>query len=338
MEEIIKTGKDYTVANANARFIESGIKTNNGYGTVLYTDGDIDFPTLDDAMKSREFMDIVRRSFTKNLEYVNEIPKHLVQKGDVDAVNLITTEYPKIMFDGRGRDLLTKEERQYLLGLGELNLPFPAMALVIGLDTDQYTGAERGAEHVLTEKTPTNITCFELVFLAQVPDAVVAVVPCYKESEQKVRLTSVRLSIENNELFAGVGFGPGQKEVSVLFEGAFDSFVERVMYGIYKMTVTGGDFHIAVPSKRQIQVNKKKLRKGKAPTIEFRLVKIEPHKPRLPTLPHGTHASPRQHWRRGHWRNLPSGKRVFIKPALIGDEKNGKIIKDYIVGEPVHAH
>jgi hypothetical protein len=35
---------------------------------------------------------------------------------------------------------------------------------------------------------------------------------------------------------------------------------------------------------------------------------------------------------------LASGKRVFVKPMLVGDEKNGKIIKDYIVEEPAHAH
>jgi hypothetical protein len=88
----------------------------------------------------------------------------------------------------------------------------------------------------------------------------------------------------------------------------------------------------------EIQVNKKKLSKRKSPTIEFRLIKIDGYKPQLPTLPQGTHASPRQHWRRGHWRNLASGKRVFVKPMLVGDEKNGKIIKDYIVEEPAHAH
>jgi hypothetical protein len=36
-----------------------------------------------------------------------------------------------------------------------------------------------------------------------------------------------------------------------------------------------------------------------------------------------------------------SGKKVWVDPMLVGDEKNGKIIKDYAVGkyeETKHAH
>lgn len=338
MDVITRVDKEYTVDHAETNFVKEGIKPNLGFGTIAYTDRTINFQTIEEALKSKNFMDIVRQSFTKNLEYVNKIPKHTVSNTDVSAVNLITTDYPKIIFDGRQTPLLTKEEKEYLLGLGELNLPFPGMALVIGLDTDDFTGTELGKDYILEEKPKANITSFELMFLCQAPDEVVAVVSCYKPYEDKVSLTSVRLSIENNKLFVGVGYSKDQKEVSLLNEGAFDCFVERVMYGIYKMTVAGGDFHISVPTKREVQVNRKKIRKGKAPTVEFRLVKIEPSKPKLPTIPHGTHASPKQHWRRGHWRNLASGKRVFIKPMLVGDEKNGKIIKDYVIGGAEHAH
>ncbi len=339
MDDVIKLDKEFTADHAETNFAKDGIKANRGFGTVLYTDEKVNFETLEEALKSKNFMDIVRHSFTKNLEYVNKIPKHTVSSTDVAVVNTITTDYPKIIFDGRQTQLLTKEEREYLLGLGELNLPFPGMALVVGLDTDDFTGAELGRDHVLAGKPKTNITCFELMFLCQAPDSIVAVVSCFKGSSQKVSLASVRLTIEEgNKLFVGVGYSEGQKEVSLLNEGAFDGFVERVMYGIYKMTVAGGDFHISVPTKREVQVNRKKIRKGKAPTVEFRLVKIEPSKPKLPTIPHGTHASPKQHWRRGHWRTCASGKRVFVKPMLVGDEKNGKIIKDYVIGGAEHAH
>ncbi len=45
----------------------------------------------------------------------------------------------------------------------------------------------------------------------------------------------------------------------------------------------------------------------------------------------GTHASPRWHIRRGHWRRLADGRRIFIRQCQIGDPAKGGVIKDYIV-------
>ena len=76
------------------------------------------------------------------------------------------------------------------------------------------------------------------------------------------------------------------------------------------------------------------FRSGKKPLVEFRMIVIDGKASALPTAPQGTHASPRLHWRRGHWRTMKkSGKKVWIDPMLVGDEENGKIIKDYAVGK-----
>ena len=45
----------------------------------------------------------------------------------------------------------------------------------------------------------------------------------------------------------------------------------------------------------------------------------------------GTHASPRWHIRRGHWRRLADGRRIFIRECQIGDPATGGVVKDYIV-------
>jgi len=45
----------------------------------------------------------------------------------------------------------------------------------------------------------------------------------------------------------------------------------------------------------------------------------------------GTHASPRWHIRRGHWRNLADGRRVFVREAQVGDMARGGVVKDYEV-------
>ncbi|NOX73762.1 MAG: hypothetical protein GXP03_09130 [Alphaproteobacteria bacterium] len=45
----------------------------------------------------------------------------------------------------------------------------------------------------------------------------------------------------------------------------------------------------------------------------------------------GTHASPRWHIRRGHWRRLAGGRRIFIRQCQIGDPATGGVVKDYVV-------
>ena len=45
----------------------------------------------------------------------------------------------------------------------------------------------------------------------------------------------------------------------------------------------------------------------------------------------GTHASPRWHIRRGHWRQLADGRRVFVRQCQVGDPARGGVVKDYIV-------
>lgn len=45
----------------------------------------------------------------------------------------------------------------------------------------------------------------------------------------------------------------------------------------------------------------------------------------------GSHASPRWHIRRGHWRQLADGRRVFVRQCEVGDPERGGVIKDYLV-------
>jgi hypothetical protein len=45
----------------------------------------------------------------------------------------------------------------------------------------------------------------------------------------------------------------------------------------------------------------------------------------------GSHASPRWHVRRGHWRQLADGRRVFVRACEVGDPTRGGVVKDYLV-------
>jgi hypothetical protein len=82
------------------------------------------------------------------------------------------------------------------------------------------------------------------------------------------------------------------------------------------------------PVDKQKFVNKKRIAKGKAPIYEWTTVVIEPPKPKVEPKG-GTHASPRLHDRRGHYRKLRSGKLAWVQPCKVGDASKGTVFKDY---------
>ena len=93
---------------------------------------------------------------------------------------------------------------------------------------------------------------------------------------------------------------------------------------------TGSVAH--VPTARKSLINSKRQAKGQGPILfDWHTVTIAPtaaksgHKG-------GTHASPRLHDRRGHWRTIKaSGKRVWVRHCKVGDASKGAIFKDYKV-------
>jgi len=78
-------------------------------------------------------------------------------------------------------------------------------------------------------------------------------------------------------------------------------------------------------------INKKRAAKGKPPlTFDWHTVTIKP--PILKTPPQGgTHASPRLHDRRGHWRKMKSGKTVWVRECKVGDPSRGVVWHDYVI-------
>lgn len=81
-------------------------------------------------------------------------------------------------------------------------------------------------------------------------------------------------------------------------------------------------------------INSKRRAKGKPPALfDWHTVTIAP--PPEPGPPKGgTHASPRLHDRRGHWRTTASGKRVWVRDCKVGDASKGVVFKDYKIKEP----
>jgi hypothetical protein len=64
----------------------------------------------------------------------------------------------------------------------------------------------------------------------------------------------------------------------------------------------------------------------------YRLASLDLSKLRRSVDPQGgTHASPRWHIRRGHWRQLGTDRRVFVRECRVGDPARGGVVKDYRV-------
>lgn len=79
------------------------------------------------------------------------------------------------------------------------------------------------------------------------------------------------------------------------------------------------------------KVNVRRIRDGKLPLYETRILTIK-----TPEIKHSTgkrcasHASPRQHLRRGHIRRLESGN-IWVNSCVVGDANKGVINKQYSV-------
>jgi len=87
------------------------------------------------------------------------------------------------------------------------------------------------------------------------------------------------------------------------------------------------------PTAKASFINSKRKAKGKGPVLfDWRTVEVKPSTQKMPNMG-GTHASPRLHDRRGHWRNCQSGRRVWVKDCKVGDSSRGVVFKDYKVAE-----
>lgn len=102
------------------------------------------------------------------------------------------------------------------------------------------------------------------------------------------------------------------------------AFIAAFLESLEKTSATGYQ-----PVKRDNWA--KKIRQGKVPTYDWKTVIVEPSKPKNPSLG-GTHASPRWHERRGHWRTIKkTGKKVWVKNCEVGDKSLGAVFHDYEV-------
>ena len=258
-------------------------------------------------------------------EQINAVENENYRGIDLAREDLADTiyNYPKVIFEDTiqlERGVIASAFRE----VGQVRLPFPKMTVIsssnfsnnkITAITPWYLVQDQDSviAYFVTNRLDSTVvdTCAFRYYLSE-----------FGEKGSNQMLTEIMLSPEHIKIV-------GEERVKTL-AGLLMHVVTRV---IYMMTISGGDFYISTPNPKEAASNAKRVRKNKKPLIEFRMITIDGKKPdTLKSLPQGTHASPRLHWRRGHYRTISSGKKVWIDPMLVGDEKNGKIIKDYAVG------
>lgn len=109
---------------------------------------------------------------------------------------------------------------------------------------------------------------------------------------------------------------------------------QNMMVGLIAMFYASLDNKVEsyVPTIKNTFTNRRKIKEGKMPTYDWHTVVIEPPKPKQEHQG-GTHASPRRHQSRGHWRTYKSGKRGWVSECWKGDASKGTVFKDYSIKE-----
>ena len=233
-------------------------------------------------------------------------------------------KYPKVALE---RNFETPPNfEDIFINEGKIKLPFPKIVVITG----QYETEERVYGYLDEYGSLVNRLAFYIV--TQQENAITIHTLLAEDTEKPLHIatTGVEIYLDAETQVLSLASQVHITQAKWIPKPA--NIIYDVLRAIYMMTYHTGEVYISVPTPREAEVNEKKMRKGKKPLVEFRLISVTAQKRALPSIPQGTHASPRQHWRRGHWRTYKSGIRAWVEPMLVGDEKNGKIVKDYVIG------
>jgi len=202
--------------------------------------------------------------------------------------------------------------------IDSLKLPFPKMTFFVG------------EKH--SKKIAGNVDTIIPYFISESNEGIIVTIFGVSEIGRVPGLFKLLIRLDKEQ---GLFCTELEKPSFSMDKGVILHAFTTALLTVHRMTLSEGDFYISIPSSRSTTKNKKRLAKGKAPLIEFKIAKITGKKTHTdPSSPHGTHASPCLHWRRGHWRTMSkSGKKTWIAPMEVGDEANGRIIKTYAIGK-----
>jgi hypothetical protein len=333
-------GEQYTLSQKEIKQLMKEAKeadSENEFAVLGFLQTEKSYDTVKDLMQEPEERKKLLNAFKFMCDYFKDGSWDGRPNAGTDLLETIIG-YPKVLAENQLPTSMVgvtnKDIHNAFIEEDAIKLPFPRIAVVVG----KYTGNHDFdvPQIVSIEKDITRINTLTCYFLMQVENKIrLEYILGTREladndPHSKLKIASFMVYVRDG----GIRIAAAPNEASMFLMNQFSQQnLDEVLQLIYLMTHPGGDFMMSVPTPDDIVINKKRLHKNKKPLIEFKLITIDgKKKDTLPSIPIGTHASPRQHWRRGHYRHYSSGKTVFIDPMLVGDEKNGKIIKDYAVG------
>lgn len=103
------------------------------------------------------------------------------------------------------------------------------------------------------------------------------------------------------------------------------------MLGVFMNSLDAGPLTAHEPRVEQTFTNRRKLAQNKPVKYTWSTITIQPTPRAYSEHKGGTHASPRLHDRRGHWRITHKGKKVWVKHCTVGKASLGTAFHDYKV-------
>jgi len=115
-------------------------------------------------------------------------------------------------------------------------------------------------------------------------------------------------------------------------DGPINPQNQSTMCAILAMFYASLDMRVQAYVPTPHKANVSRAKRGLKPLYEWHTIVIEPSQ--VKQKPQGgTHASPRRHQARGHWRTYQSGKRGWVRECFRGDANKGAVFKDYQIKE-----
>jgi hypothetical protein len=287
-----------------------------------------EYNSVKDAMQAPTVKQSVLKSFADFVDIGKKNNWVGIKKNLGEEIASALIEYPKVIVEPHySRDIDSMIEN--FKEVDQIKLPFPKMTIITGEKVDISKFTNGMFDGVVAQDGKVNmIQCY---FLSQHEHGIdIDVILGTKNYRNKAYVYTTSI-IHDGE---GIQISVFDNQIGNVTKEHLKSYVNSAISAIYMMTMSTNTFYMSVPTSEEAATNRKRISKGKKPLIEFKVATIEGKKTMMSSTPHGTHASPRLHWRRGHWRTMSkSGKKTWIAPMEVGDEGNGRVIKTYAVGK-----
>ena len=290
------------------------------------------FTSVKDGMQDSRVKGNILTYFSELVEMGNH-NKYVSSKKNIGKhIASSILEYPKVIVEPHYKDDILRMVEEFK-EVEAIRLPFPKLTIITGekIDFDSLVAENRSSVVSRSYTQDGSVNMFYCYIMSEQPHGIDVDIFMGKENDKSGMLyIATAIIVHDGTKLQFITEDNGIETVKTTFGTCLGSAVAA----IYMMTMGKNNFYMSVPTPEEAATNRKRISKGKKPLIEFKVATIEGKRTMRSSTPYGTHASPRLHWRRGHWRTITkSGKKTWIAPMEVGDEGNGRVIKTYAIGK-----